>query len=274
VKLRELAAVVAFPAVTVAAEAAAVAWWPSARLAALGALAGAVVALNYSVHVSFHECVHRNCLRGPLALGRLVATAIMGMPFDGYVYHHRNHHAYNNGLEDFSSTWRRGFRSAVPMRLVPYALAWPRQTLRAGRQMRFDAARGHLDVELARRCRLQRWLLAALVLALGVRLPHALVMYLVTIYGGWTLIAVHNYGQHFPEAHPGEAATSFAGRRYNALFANNGLHWEHHHRPSLPWWQLERAPAGRAANAPHPVWPLVRRRRAPTSPRGLQRARS
>ena len=57
-------------------------------------------------------------------------------------------------------------------------------------------------------------------------------------YLGWSLIALHNYGQHLPTKKH-FVAYSYYGGLYNFLFMNNGLHYEHHIYPGQNYWELQ-----------------------------------
>ena len=74
-------------------------------------VAVAALALNFSVHVCFHEWIHQH--RSP-ELGPLAFTLLSGTPFDGYRLHHQNHHFHENGPGDYSSTWSFGAEGRKP----------------------------------------------------------------------------------------------------------------------------------------------------------------
>ncbi len=64
------------------------------------------------------------------------------------------------------------------------------------------------------------------------------VLFGIMFYLGWSMIALHNYGQHLPtEKH--QIAYSYYGKYYNWLFMNNGLHYEHHIHPGARYWDLK-----------------------------------
>ncbi len=210
------------------------------------------LALSFCVHVCFHEMVHAP---GPkdsfaLLLGSCAATLLQGLPFDGYRCHHDNHHRCNNSLEDYSSTWKEGPAGPKPQTWWRYSLLWPRQLILAHADMRRQAADGRLPGEIARRIRAEKWLLIAASVGLGLFSWKTLLLYALTIYWGWTLVALHNYGQH-PPLDLKEATRSYPSALYNAVFCNNGLHCEHHQRPHIPWHALTRDSAAPQTGLPY-----------------------
>jgi fatty acid desaturase len=225
---------------------------PSAPAALAGALLCALM-LSLSVHISFHELVHLSAGREGRALTWLLdmATLCLGIPFDGYRWHHITHHRFENGPEDFSTT------REYPGRPLAYALRWMDQLKRGRdelcRQKDLGTAPAKIPARIARQ---KRVLLAAHVALLALSWK-AWLLYGGVVYVGWALVALHNYGQHPPlEGSPG--ATSFHSAPYNFLFCNNGLHREHHESPLIPWHEL-RPVAGRAGliRWPHLIHPLL-----------------
>jgi fatty acid desaturase len=217
----------------------------------------AALALSWSVHVYFHVGVHR--LGGDWwgAIGGLLATPVMGLPFDGYRLHHRNHHRHDNGPEDVSRTWTPGADGPRPRQPLLYALGWPLDLWRSRRWVRREAAAGAIEPWVRRRIMAQQVLLLVLIAGLLWWDPRAAGLYLLYVYAGWALIALHNYGQHPPAA---GATRSLHGRLYNLLTANNGLHAEHHAQPAISITALVPDPAARLTRWPHPLAALLERR--------------
>jgi fatty acid desaturase len=194
---------------------------------------------SFTVHVSIHEWIHQYRLRS--RWGDLWASGLgslsLGLPLEGYVYHHWNHHTQCNSLDDFSSTWVRDGDQVRPQNLWLYALTWYRQTLRAR-----DAFNQQLieSPSMAQRNRVLEGeknfiLLVCLLMAcFGIKF---LLLYFVMVYGGWFFTALHNYGQHPPVGNHSHVE-SYEGRISNFLTLNNGLHREHHEQPRLPTRQL------------------------------------
>jgi|CXWL01.1.fsa_nt_gi fatty acid desaturase len=249
--LRKHLPLLAFPAAEIAFFVFAVLNFGERPAAALLGVFLAALALCFCVHVCFHEMVHAS---GPkdsaaLLLGSCAASVLQGLPFDGYRCHHDNHHRCNNSLEDYSSTWEATPGGPKPQTWWRYSLLWPRQLSLAHEDMRRQAEDGRLPRTIQRRIRVEKWLLIAAVTGLGLFSWKALLLYALTIYGGWTLVALHNYGQHSPFDR--NATKSYPNALYNALFCNNGLHHEHHRRPHIPWYALTRDPAAPQTGLPY-----------------------
>jgi fatty acid desaturase len=248
--------VLLFPALSGAAFAAACAW-PLPIVVRAVVFLLAAVALCFSVHVSVHEAVHQPALaRFPLASPFF--TIIMGLPLEGYRWHHLNHHRWNNRLEDYSTTWRRTASGPRPWPLWSYVLGWPRQLMRSGRAMRMAATAGELPLSRQRALRREQYTLLAWVAGLAFTRPLLALAYVTLIYVGWALIALQNYGQHPPRRYGNEAATSFGSPLYNRLLFRNGLHGEHHDQPQAPWYALQPRPQA-PIHRPHLVQPFRER---------------
>jgi fatty acid desaturase len=222
----------------------------------LALLLAAALALCFSVHVSAHEAVHHpELLRFPMA-GRLI-TLVLGVPFEGYRWHHANHHRWNNRLEDYSTTWRATGRAVRPWPLWSYVLGWPRQLVRSGLGMRAAAAAGQVPRARQRAIRREQWTLLALMFALGVAAPAVALRYVALVYLGWALVALQNYGQHPPRTYGEDVPASYYAAYYNRLLFRNGLHAEHHDRPQVPWYGLEARALAPSAR-PHLLAPLAK----------------
>ncbi len=206
---------------------------------ALGFCLLASVFLSYSVHVTFHEFVHRTATAPYGRWWSLPATIFLGMPLDGYRIHHMNHHAYNNNFRDFSSTWRLSGGKLLPRGPWGYCLGWPRYLARVRKSILLAHRKKHFPASFPRRVREQKFFLLFFLVVLGFTFPRGLALYLLTVYLGWAWISLHNYLQHPPKA-PGRI-TSVYLPLYNLFFCNNGLHREHHHEPGLPWKDLRGA---------------------------------
>jgi fatty acid desaturase len=219
------------------------------------ALAG--VLLCFSVHVSIHEAVHQPALaRFPLA-GPLLSV-VMGLPLQGYRWHHLNHHRWNNALADYSTTWRQTPGGPHPWPLWSYVLGWPRQLVRSGLAMRAAYAAGQIPPHVHRATRREQATLLLALAILAVAAPRMAAAYLVLVYGGWALIALQNYGQHPPRQYGEQTPTSYYAPLYNRLLFRNGLHAEHHRQPHLAWTDIEPLPHPPIA-VPHLLHPLVER---------------
>jgi fatty acid desaturase len=222
---------------------------------AAGLLGLAPLLLCLSVHVSLHEAVHQPALaRFPLA--GPILTLVMGLPFQGYRWHHLTHHRWNNALPDYSTTWRPGPDGPRPWPLWRYVLGWPRQLVRSGLAMRAAYRQGGIPASVHRATRREQATLLAALAAGALVHPRAAGAYVAVVYVGWALIALQNYGQHPPRVYGHELPTSYYAALYNRLLFRNGLHAEHHARPHLPWYDLQAAPHP-PIRAPHLRHPLL-----------------
>jgi fatty acid desaturase len=206
-----------------------------------------------------HEWVHQGIpvptLLQPLA--RIGVSLLIGMPFDGYRWHHWNHHQFENGPEDFSTTWTVTPKGLEPQAALRYALTWPRQLVRSSLALRRQVKEGRISSELQGWIGMQKWALGLTFLAAGILVPHAFAIYVSVIYGGWMLVALHNHGQHPPI--PDATPTTYRSRWYNMILCGNGLHGEHHQNPRTAWNQLVESPLSRTVHWPHLVDPLMPR---------------
>jgi len=198
----------------------------------------AALLLCFSVHISIHEVVHHPRL-GEFPLAGPLLSIVIGLPFQGYRWHHFNHHRWNNRIEDYSSTWRQTPSGPRPWPLWRYVAGWPRQLVRSGLAMRMAAKAGHIPPSTHRAIRREQWTLFGVVLALTALAPIAALRYVTLVYVGWALVSLQNYGQHPPRQYGADVPTSKTSRLYNRLLFRNGLHAEHHEQPQLPWHAIE-----------------------------------
>ena len=218
------------------------------------ALLVAAPLLSWSVHSAFHDAVHATGNDTLSAVVGLVSTPIMGLPFDGYRLHHRNHHQTDNGPEDLSKTWTMTNNGPVPRNPVWYALSWPLALYRARTWVRRATSTGLIDGWIRSRIRVQQLCLVLVLIGLGWWSIAGLGWYLTYVYLGWSLVSLHNYGQHPPR--PGAVISLHRGW-YNRLTGNNGLHAEHHAQPGLPAKHLQADPHAAVTRWPHPLRALV-----------------
>lgn len=213
-----------------------VAWLCASVLYSPWLVVMAAMTMSWSVHISFHEAVHR-CgpgWRGVLA--GIMATPIMGLPLDGYRLHHRNHHLYNNEESDVSCTWVRDAGGVRPRNRWWYAVSWPTGLMRSMIWARGEALAGRVEPWIHSRLRMQQALLVVVLVVLACFTWWWLALYLMYVWLGWTFISLHNYGQHPP--FPG-GIVSIHLRWYNWLMHRNGLHVEHHASPQAPIAELQ-----------------------------------
>jgi len=248
------------PAAQVASFAGAVVLYPEAPAIAIGLLLIAALALCLSLHMSYHEVAHRSS--GWPAWRRiltgLLLTPLLGMSFHGYRVSHWNHHRYNNGLRDFTTTWTMRDGNPRPKNLLWYCLSWPRVFFETSRQLKTALAEGDAHLRVVLWSTAETLLQVAWLVALASYSVSALVLYVSLIYWGWVLVSLHNYGQHLPRDYDNwYRTTSFTGKWYNRLLFNNGLHYEHHAAPSVPIAELQPDEAADRVRVPHLLAPLA-----------------
>lgn len=213
----------------------------------------ASLSLSFGIHIFFHECVHRRPQYA--CLFNCVASVLMGLPFDGYRIHHYNHHAFENGAQDFSTTWKTHTESKVAYSLCTYTLGWPRQLINSVKcKTPFGSSPDGAN-QIKTRIPAQK---IALLLTFTATLLigwKVLLLYVTLIYVGWALTSLHNFGQHPPIENAD--IPSYLNVLYNRVFFNNGLHWEHHAFPELHWHELVPNNLSPKINHAHIISPLL-----------------
>lgn len=213
-------------------------------------------ALNFSIHISFHEWIHHGS-RSQTAISDCI-TLLAGLPLNGYRLHHCNHHEYDNGPGDLSSTWDYSTNPPSPRNVIVYSLLWPVQMYKARVELRALVSRDGAYAALRAPISHEKWVLGLWYTLLGFIGGWSWVAsYFFVTYMGWVLASVHNYGQHMPSSDGPERATSYVSSLYNRIFCNNGLHHEHHARPGIAWYGLTVDRDAKTIAYPHPLAPLV-----------------
>ena len=213
----------------------------------------ASILLSFSIHIFFHECVHYRA-KYPQWLN-IIKTLFLGLPFDGYRVHHFNHHTYANDLKDFSSTWylQNGVKKPFPP--CRYSFGWLRQLSASIIEPQpFDEKMGDVT-SIKERIFAQKVALFLFCIALAFIGLKAFIYYFLLVYLGWAFSALHNYGQHPPLEE--EVICTYASKRYNSLFFNNGLHLEHHNKPWLSWNELVLESKSNLIRYPHLIAPCI-----------------
>jgi fatty acid desaturase len=220
----------------------------------------AALSLNFGVHITYHEFVHLSGNKDTLLIRALSfwVTLFCGIPFDGYRWHHYTHHRFNNGLEDYSTTWKISAEGKLVSRnWFGYSVGWPVQLLKGRADLIKQLRNSSAPVWIQQRIQREKVFLAAVYLLVFIFNWRLGLLYLALTYLGWALVTLHNYGQHLPVKSEGAYATSFQSRWYNLLFCNNGIHFEHHAEPGVIWYQLKpRADAPCPVGLPHLAGPL------------------
>jgi len=215
--------------------------------------------LSLSLHVTYHEVAHHCREWGqPIAvMAGLLLSILMGVSFQAYRIGHFNHHRYNNGIEDFTSTWKQQGESYAPRNLLFYCLSWPRAYLQFPALVKKAMIDSDADSTALLRCLIESGLLTGVIIFLFYYDSTVALLYLALVYFGWALISLHNYGQHIPVGYGAFPATSYAAGWYNRLLFKNGLHYEHHLNPAVPIAELAVDSSAPLVRWPHFILPLV-----------------
>lgn len=215
---------------------------------------GASVFLNFSLHISYHYHVHfKSRYKMANFLIEIAASLLMGIPFHYYQMSHLNHHKYDNKLGDFTSTWKQENGNPIAKSFFIYCFLWPLAgEIRLKKQIELAKSEGYFNRRKELKMKLE-WLF---IFAFIVFLFYLNVLYgfayIMMVYTGWSMIAMHNFGQHLPEKYGELKANSYYNKLYNFLFINNGLHLEHHEKPGLKYWELNSENKGKIEH-PHLV---------------------
>ena len=195
--------------------------------------------LNFSLHITIHHSVHFSFKNKVIRwVVELVYSILMAISFSFYRMQHFNHHRYDNGIGDFTSTWIKKGDSIVARPFFKYSLFWF-----LGPKMKtiFERAiiDGDLDETERKKMRFQLLVVLVTYVLLFWINPWYAVAYFLMFYVGWSLIAITNYGQHLPIKYNSTKAYTYSNTLYNRMFFNNGLHLEHHREPHLNYPDLE-----------------------------------
>lgn len=196
--------------------------------------------LSFSLHISFHYHVHHkpNNLLFRRILDLLISV-LLGFPFHFYQIQHFIHHKYDNGIEDFTSTYKMENGLLVPKSILSYSLLWFTQINRRSKFSEKATSLGFLNKKIRRKIAGESLFTLFCLVCLFTIKPFYVIAYIVMIYLGWVFIALHNYGQHLPDSQLSKIGYSYYGKFYNYLFLNNGLHYEHHDKPGIKYWDLK-----------------------------------
>jgi fatty acid desaturase len=225
-----------FPAVEVSAIMLAWISWSRSLVRFAACILLGAVALSYSLHIVFHEVVHRRYFRRQpfRVISELLISLLLGTPFSEYYQSHWRHHRYTNLIQDSTSTWRMTSSGVHPRGFWSYSLGWMGISSRAIKALVREKRTGELSNDIVRKIYCQGALLLVLHCSLLLLAPALWLAYVLTIYFGYVGIAAINYLQHPPRVYGSGYTTSFHSHFYNAVFYNNGLHFEHHERMQAP----------------------------------------
>lgn len=204
----------------------------------------AAVSLSYSLHIVFHEVVHRRFFHHPVTrfLSESAITVLLGTPFNEYRQSHWRHHRYTNLLEDSTSTWKATPEGPKPRGFLAYSFGWWLLGPGSMRALKEERKKKMLSDDAIRRMVVELILVVAVNVALALISLPLWAIYAATIYLGWSCIAAVNWIQHPPRDYGTGYTTSIYSPAYNTIFYNNGLHYEHHDRVQEPVIELEPTP--------------------------------
>lgn len=196
--------------------------------------------LSFSLHISYHYHVHHKPKSKTIdALINYSISLFLGLPFQFYQLQHFVHHRYDNGLKDFTSTYKLEHGKQVAKSVWKYSLLWFLQIKERKKFIKQTTELGYMNPCVRRKMRLEGLLNLVFISLMAWYQIQIAAGYLVMIYLGWVFIALHNYGQHLPEGLQDKKGYSYYGKIYNKLFLNNGLHFEHHDQPGIKYWNLQ-----------------------------------
>lgn len=212
------------------------------------------IMMAYALHISYHHHVHHRPKNQTLArIMDIIISILIGSPFHNYQIQHWIHHKYDNGLKDLTTTYalKNGKKVAKPF--FKYIFLWF-LNLKPRNQFKSIAEKeGFYNESIDKKIKFERLVnLLFFVMLLVINYRFAL-LFIIMIYAGWSFISLINYGQHLPETVKEHKGYSYYKKWYNQLFINNGLHYEHHKKPSLIYWDLEKKEQEAGKN----IWPQI-----------------
>jgi fatty acid desaturase len=193
--------------------------------------------LGLVLYARLHEHHHASGAAPRAQIVGIAYSSLLGMTWIGYRKHHANHHRFNNGAGDYSSTLDAkgrelpGWLYVLKCALVPYMLQLVPFLVVLGMKRAHRTPTAWLD-EAAR-----VGLRASTVLLLG---PVALGALLAWQLAFFVFLFYLNYLQHFGV--PSGQGVVWEQRWLNAPALNIGLHDQHHAQPSLAWDELPGLP--------------------------------
>jgi fatty acid desaturase len=195
--------------------------------------------LSFSLHITSHFHVHHKPIsQVQTRILDYFYTLILGMSFHFYQVQHYIHHKYDNKIGDFTSTFEIKDDKKNSRSLFSYAFFWFLGFVKIKQLLGLAESYGFYNEKIKKKIN-QESFLNLIVILLLIYLNFGLVfLYLLLIYFGWVFIAIHNFGQHLPETVQSVNVYSFYGKWYYFLFFFIGLHFEHHHNPSVYYWDL------------------------------------
>lgn len=200
----------------------------------------AAIMLSFSLHITYHYHVHHKPENK--ALDRFIdymITGLLGISFQNYQIQHFMHHKYDNKKGDITSTFVFEGETKKPIPLYSYTFFWFLGLRKYRPFLKKAKIDGFLNPRVANKMNYEHVLNFLVIVILFVIDWKYGVLFGIMIYVGWFFIALHNYGQHLPEDKEIAKGYSYYGKWYNLLFMNNGLHYEHHDKPMIHYWDLK-----------------------------------
>lgn len=196
--------------------------------------------LNFSLHISVHYHVHFKYKNNLLNfIIDCLYSVLLVLPFHFYMMQHFNHHRYNNLINDFTSTWKKEGTEIKSRKFIVYSFFWifRRSSFKKMKDLALND--GDFKNEWMSKIRIELLFVLCTCIILVLINSLFLIYYISMFYLGWSLIAMHNFGQHLPIRYGKTVAYSFYNKFYNVIFFNNGLHYEHHKSPQTDYWELK-----------------------------------
>ena len=216
-----------------------------------------VVALAmFSIIIALHSSLQHEVLHGHPTRNRHVNEGLVFLPlsvfypYRRYQAIHLTHHAderLTDPYDDPESFYRAHYDWAKLPRPIKTLLGWNNTFIGRITIGPALALPGFLVAEarqLASRPKIRKaWMLHAVELA-GLSLVVdgvfgvPLWFYLISAYGGLSIIAVRSYCEHQWSERPDGRTIIVEKSLLSLLFLNNNLHLVHHKRPTVPWYKL------------------------------------
>ena len=208
----------------------------------------AALFMSFSLHISYHHHVHHKPKIKGLNYGlNYIISILLGLPFHFYKLQHLNHHKYNNEIGDMTSTYTEVGDEVKAKPFLGYVLFWFLNTGNLKAYKKQAITDDYFTESDNKKMGIEGGLNLVVIASLFMLDWRYGILFGVMFYFGWSMIALHNYGQHLPTQQH-QIAYSYYGKLYNFLFMNNGLHYEHHLYPQLSYWDLKKDKAPERTN--------------------------
>lgn len=200
----------------------------------------AALFMSFSLHITYHHHVHHKPKAKGLNYGLdYIISMLLGMPFHFYKLQHLNHHKHNNEIGDMTSTYQKSGNEVKAKPFFSYVLFWFLNTGDFNAYKEQAIIDGYFTKKDNSKMAIEGGFNLVVISSLFIMDWRYGILFGVMFYLGWSMIALHNYGQHLPTKQH-QVAYSYYGKLYNFFFMNNGLHYEHHLYPQLSYWELKK----------------------------------